>query len=96
MSDVRKLVQEAKEVEVNNSISLIIKYLNQEGYIIDFGKIGTRTTYAIAYTPDHSEEIVGYTYISDLKYYKENIGKLKALQQVLARKKLLENKTDND
>lgn len=71
---------------VDDSINLICSNLKEEGLSVEFGKIGIHTTYALIHNNDNSKEIVGYTFLKDMKYYKENVGKLKALQQAIIRK----------
>lgn len=86
MNDIKKRLNSNRDQEVQSSISQLTTQLNSEGYTVEFGNIGIRTTYALIYTKDHEEEIVGYTFVKDMRYYKENVGKLKALQQAIARK----------
>lgn len=92
MSDIKEYVVESRNKEVETTMIQLIEELNSEGYTVEFGKIGKRTTYALLFTKDHEEEIVGYTFLKDLNFYKENVGKLKALQQALARKKISDEK----
>lgn len=89
MSEIRDYIRESKANETNRSLEETIKDLSNEGFTVEFGRIGEKTTYALVYNEDHSTEYVGYTFIRNLKYYNENTGKLKALQQALARKELL-------
>lgn len=88
MSDVKNYLKESRTKEVDNALESLLKELELEGYEVEFGKIGLRTTYALLIHGD--SEIVGYTFLKDMKFYKENVGKLKALQQALARKKIAE------
>lgn len=90
MSDIKKLLKESRNQEVDTLLANSISNLQKEGLTVEFGKIGVRTTYALIHNEDSSIEIVGYTFLKDMKYYKENLGKLKALQQALARKELAE------
>lgn len=90
MSEIKKVLQESRNQECDSQLSALIESLREEGLEVEFGKIGVRTTYALLHNEDNSVEIVGYTFIKDMKYYKENTGKLKALQQALARKKIAE------
>lgn len=90
MSEIKKVLQESRNQECDSKLSSLIESLREESLEVEFGNIGIRTTYALIHNEDNSVEIVGYTFIKDMKYYKENTGKLKALQQALARKKLSE------
>ena len=91
MQDIKSHLRESKNQEVLNSINDITSSLNKEGYTVEFGNIGVRTTYCLLYNKDNDTEIVGYTFIKDMRYYNENTGKLKALQQAVARKEMAEN-----
>lgn len=86
MADIKNYLRDSRKQEVEESTKALIADLAKEGYSVEFGHIGQRTTYALLYNEDHSSEIVGYTFIKDMKFYKENVGKLKALQQAIARK----------
>lgn len=86
MADIKDYLRDSRKQEVNTTLETTIQDLAKEGLFVEFGHIGQRTTYAMIYSEDHSVEVVGYTFIKDLKYYKENVGKLKALQQAIARK----------
>ena len=88
MKSITDQLKESRSREVDNSIESILNELAEEGLSVEFGKIGSRTTYAMIYDESHDVEIVGYTFIKDLKFYKESTGKYKALQQAMARKKL--------
>ena len=68
--------------------------LKEEGYEISFGNIGLKSTYCLLSKGD--DEIVGYTFIKNLKYKNNNIGTLKALQQAIARKDSLKQKDSGD
>ena len=91
MRDIKSHLRESKNQEVLTSINDIVSNLNHEGFTVEFGNIGSRTTYALLTNPEKDIEIVGYTFIKDMKYYNENTGKLKALQQAIARKEMSEN-----
>lgn len=91
MADIKNYLRESREKEVETLTDNIINNLKKEGLSVEFGKIGIRTTYALIHNEDNSIEIVGYTFLKDMKFYKENVGKLKALQQALARKKIADN-----
>lgn len=86
--DIKECVRENRKLEVDTQINNILKSLREEGLSVEFGKIGIRTTYALIHDTDNSIEIVGYTFLKDMKFYQENVGRLKALQQALARKEL--------
>lgn len=88
MSEVKNYVRDFRIQEIESSLNSILTNLESENLKVEFGKIGTRTTYAMIYNEDYSVEIVGYTFVKDPKFYKENLGKLKALQQAMARKKI--------
>lgn len=93
MSDIKKYIKEVHNQEVDTVLESKIHDLNEEGFSVEFGNIGLRTTYALIHNETHEVEIVGYTFIKDMKYYKENVGKLKALQQAIARKELSEKQS---
>lgn len=92
MPGIKNYLKESRNYEVDLTLSSLIEELKEEGYTVEFGKIGIHTTYAMIYTPDHATEIVGYTFLQDMKYYKENVGQLKALQQAIARKQMTESR----
>lgn len=91
MADIKSYLRESREKEVETLTDNIINNLKKEGLSVEFGKIGIRTTYALIHNEDNSIEIVGYTFLKDMRFYKENVGKMKALQQALARKKIADN-----
>lgn len=91
MNNIKNYLKESRTKEVDDLITQLILELQKEGLSVEFGKIGIRTTYALIHNEDNSIEIVGYTFLKDMKFYKENVGRLKALQQALARKKLTED-----
>lgn len=88
MKEIMNHVRESKNQETMSTLRDIISQLNYEGYAVEFGTIGSRTTYALLTNPEKDVEIVGYTFIKNMKYYNEATGKLKALQQAVARKEL--------
>ena len=90
MASIKYVLNESRGQEVNILLEKSINDLKDEGFSVEFGTIGLRTTYAFIHNEDHSVEIVGYTFLKDMKYYKENTGRLKALQQAMARKKIAE------
>lgn len=90
MSTVRERVRVNREVEITTQVKELEEVLNKDGWSLTYGTIGKRTTYLLL-TRDE-EEIVGYTFVRDLKYHNENVGRLKALQQAIARKDLTEKK----
>lgn len=83
---VRNAVKESKGKMYNELLDEHVEEVRAQGYEVEFGKIGLRTTYAMIYTEDHDIEFVGYTFIKNMTYYNEVTGKLKALQQAIARK----------
>lgn len=87
----REAIRERSEKDTINRISELSKEMSDKGYSIQFGSIGKKTTYCLL-TKDPDEEIVGYTFIKDSRYLNVNVGKLKALQQAIARKELLEER----
>ena len=92
---VRNTMRLNREKETLRSLEEMVAKLNEEGYEVEFGEIGKRTTYALLQKSDEEDtEIVGYTYIKDLKYKIDIVGKMKALQQALARKSILEGEVD--
>lgn len=88
---IKTFIKESRDQEIETTINNTIEDLAQEGLSVEFGKIGNRTTYALIHDESHDIEILGYTFIKDMKYYKENLGKLKALQQAMARKELTDS-----
>lgn len=94
MKELREKLKERREVEYKEQFNSLVAELGEEGYAITFGTIGQKTTYALLTKDD--EEIVGYTFIKDLKYKNPLIGKLKALQQAIARKSLLSQKEEEN
>lgn len=91
MKDIKGIIKESRSQEVEVLLSAAIKDIESEGLKIEFGKIGQRTNYALIHSEDHEVEYVGYTFLKDMKYYQENVGKLKSLQQAMARKKIAES-----
>lgn len=89
MANIREQVRKNRTEEVEAQVAEIIRELNREGLIVQFGNIGAKTTYALIHDIDHEIEYVGYTFVKNIKYYNENTGKLKALQQAIARKETL-------
>lgn len=89
MSEIREKVRKNRSDEVLSNIESIVKELNEEGFQVEFGFIGKKTTYAMIYSEDHEVEFTGYTFIKNMKYFNENTGKLRALNQALARKETL-------
>ena len=89
MSDIRDKVRKNRDTEVQTQINEIINNLANEGLSVEFGTIGKKTTYAMIYSDNHDVEYVGYTFIKNVKYYNENTGKLRALNQAIARKETL-------
>lgn len=90
----REAIRERSEKDTINKISELSKEMTDQGYSIQFGNIGKKTTYCLL-TKDPDEEIVGYTFVKDSKYLNVNVGKLKSLQQAIARKDLLEERARN-
>lgn len=92
MKDIRTEVKNSKNMETDALLESNIKEVQDMGYQVEFGKIGVHTTYALLVDQKTGDEIVGYTFVRDMKYYRENVGKLKALQQAIARKKVADSK----
>lgn len=86
--DIQSYIRESRNQEVDKVLENTIKSLEEEGLSVEFGKIGNRTNYALIHDESHDIEIVGYTFLKDMRFYKENVGKLKALQQALARREV--------
>lgn len=86
----REFTRERSERDTLDRIDNLTKDMRALGYEITFGHIGKKTTYCMMVKGD--EEIVGYTFIRNLKYLNENVGMLKALQQAIARKEVLDQK----
>lgn len=90
-TNVREMIQKNRMSEIEKGINSKMNELKAEGYDVEFGTIGQRTTYAMIHRGD--EEIVGYTYIQgDLKNKNELIGKNRALAQAIARKDMSKDK----
>lgn len=65
-----------------------VNQLRADGYQVEFGTIGVRTTYCFIHKDDI--EIVGYTYIrGDLSKKRYVLGQYKSLMQAVNRKYLL-------
>lgn len=92
MSDIRTEIKNSKSLEVDTMLATKIQEVEDLGYFVEFGQIGTHTTYALLVNKESGEEIVGYTFIKEMKCYRENVGKLKALQQAIARKKVADSR----
>ena len=90
----RDYTRERNEKDTIQRIEELSKSVTDLGYEIEFGHIGKKTTYCMLTKDD--EEIVGYTFIRNTKYSNENVGKLKALQQAIARKEILDQKSQDD
>lgn len=90
-NSIKNYIKESRAQEVDALLESSIKSLESEGLSVEFGKIGQHTTYAMIYNEDHTTELVGYTFVKNLKFYKENVGKYRALQQAMARKELAES-----
>jgi len=95
MSNIRTEVKNYKTTEVDTLLENQLTEVNNMGYNVEFGNIGAHTTYALLTHKETGEEIVGYTFIREMKYYRQNVGKLKALQQAIARKKVAESRQFN-
>lgn len=89
MSSIRNVVRINREKEIVDQVAELESLLSKENWVITYGTIGKRTTYVLLARDD--EEIVGYTFIRNLEFYNKDVGKLKALQQAIARKELAEN-----
>jgi len=90
-STIRNVIRENREKEIDAQIAELKESLKEEGFSVDFGEIGQKTTYAFLHKSDGTE-IVGYTFIKDLNYKVEKVGYLKALQQAIVRKNMLESR----
>lgn len=93
--NVKDVVRQQRLVEIESNMNQRIEQLNEEGYTVEFGYIGKRTTYALLIRG--TEEIVGYTYIQgSLENKNDLIGRSKALAQASARKDMgVSNSTEN-
>lgn len=81
----------SRKQSIANTLESKLQVLNDEGFDVEFGTIGTRTTYALMTRRDSTdnEEYVGYTYIrNDIRFKDETVGKLKALDQAITRRDL--------
>ena len=92
MNNARTYVKKNREGELKETFDKKVHDLIEKGYLVEFGKIGTRTTYALLTNQEYDKEIVGYTYIKNKQYMNELVGKLKALDQAIARKEILETR----
>lgn len=92
MSVISNHIKNSRSQEIQATIDSILDTLHSEGFEVEIGNIGARTTYALIHTEDHSIEYLGYTFIKDMKYFNPTTGKLKALQQAIARKEIAESK----
>lgn len=90
-NSIKNYIKATRDQEVDSMLEATINSLAEEGLSVEFGKIGQHTTYAMIYNEDHTTELVGYTFVKNLKFYKENVGKYRALQQAMARKELAES-----
>lgn len=88
----RDYVRKFNDEDTAKKIDELMAHVSELGYAVEVGTIGKKTTYALLYKEDSDEEIVGYTFVKNSKYMNANVGVLKALQQALARKEMLENK----
>lgn len=90
-TNVREAIRKNRMAEIEESLNSKISNLESEGFKVEFGSIGQRTTYALLQRG--TEEIVGYTYISgSLDNKNDLIGRDKALAQALARKDMNKEK----
>lgn len=89
MNSVKEYIRVSRDQDISNSLEESIKLLENEGYKVEFGQIGKKTTYALVYRDEDNTEYVGYTFIRNLKYYNPQIGRLRALNQAIARKETL-------
>lgn len=85
--EIRSKLKERRDTEMREQLAKAIATVEAEGYTVTFGEIGQKTTYAMLARGE--EEIVGYTFIKDLNFKNELVGKYKALQQAMTRKSLL-------
>lgn len=90
----RESVRAYTEKDNIERLSKLCESIESEGYTIEFGHIGKKTTYCLLSKGD--EEILGYTFIRNLKYSNELVGKIKAIQQAIARKEITENTTASE
>lgn len=86
--EIRNTLRKRREAELQEKLNDLVDQVMDDGYDIQFGEIGNKTTYVLLSKGD--EEIVGYTFIKDVQYKNETIGRYKAIQQALARKSILE------
>lgn len=90
MEEIRNIVKKNREEEVLREIDSTVRELEKQGFLVEFGKIGKKTTYCLIYNEVNDVEYLGYTFIVNMKYYNENVGKLKALHQAIARKETID------
>lgn len=88
---MRDTIREQRTRDTENQLRELTERIESEGYAIEYGNIGMKTTYCLLSKAD-GEEVVGYTFIRDINYKNELVGKLKSLQQAVTRKELLEEK----
>lgn len=86
MSSVKDIIMSNRRREIASQIKEMEEGLTNTGWELTYGTIGKRTTYLLLTRGE--EEVVGYTFVRDLSSHDEDLGKLKALQQAVARKEL--------
>ena len=92
-NNMRDAVREESKRDLNLVLEEKLNLLKSEGYDVEFGQVGKRTTYAMIFNGD--EEYVGWSYLRKLEYFKEVVGKLKALQQASVRKVMIDRRRMN-
>jgi len=88
------IVNEVRKHRINMIVKLLeteIEGLKKQGYEVEFGKIGQKSTYALIKNKE-GEEYVGYTYVANLNNSDPDYGNYKALLQATARKSFEEDK----
>lgn len=87
---MRSSIKQKREQEVLDSLAKLTAEVEAEGYAIEYGVLGTKTTYCLLTKDD--DEVVGYTFVKNVKMKNENVGKLRSLQQAITRKQVLEER----
>lgn len=91
---IKNAVREESKQDLEQILSEKVQSLNNEGYSVSFGRVGSRTTYALI-VAEPEEEYVGWSYVKNIEYYKPIVGQLKALQQAVARMKSIKSKSED-
>ena len=86
-NEMRMTLKQRRDEENQKHLNHLMQEVKSEGYEIQFGEIGKKTTYCLLTKED--EEILGYTFIQDIQYKDPVVGQLKSLQEAVVRKSVL-------